>query len=359
MDQIEMLWKCDVCHTINGGLSKTCNGCGKALENEEWFMPDDISVNANLTKPEDIDKALRGEDWHCPSCKSSQRRGDGECANCGNKETNTIKLLIPDQLPKKITYTSRYELDEPDYYNSPFYKKPIVWIISSIICITSLVIFLLWPRTVESIVIGSNWTSTVTVERNKIIRDEGWDVPGDAISFNNDGNRIHHYDKVQVGTHQVPYSQSYVCGETCTISPRRCTKNNNGTASCSGGTKSCRDKYCTRTAYRTDPVYENIPRYRNWYSWRVRRWRFDRTVTSTGSDFAPKLPENINLNSNMTDGDQERSSVEWKYIVIFKNKKEEKERFNYQPNSESAFSSFHIGDTHTLKVSSVGVSIEK
>jgi hypothetical protein len=376
MDQIEMLWRCDTCNHINGGLSKNCSGCGKALENEKWFMPEDISTNANLHNPEDLDKALRGPDWRCPFCHSSQRKKDGECANCGGPEINNIthknpkvfadtyeKRTIPTHYTTKPQQNTLQDLIDFDndvrIFSKPsLLKRPITWVIGSIALLTTLVVFLLWPRTVEAEVIGSNWKSTATVERRQITGEAGWDVPFDSITSRNEGRRIHHYDKVQIGTKRVPYSESVACGQTCRTIPRTCSSNKNGTASCSGGGQSCSTKYCNRTAYRTDPVYEDQPRYRDWYSWTAWRWKHNRTIVNSGNDFAPKPPENINLNQNLNDGERERSSIDWKYVVIFQDKN--KEKFNFTNiNSESHFLSFHIGDHHILKVSSIGVSIKR
>jgi hypothetical protein len=269
------------------------------------------------------------------------------CANCGDKEIHSSNNITP----------LRPEYSEL-IFTKPFYKKPTIWIITFVIVLVLLLIWLLWPKTIYGIVVGSEWKSIVKVERYQSVREDGWTVPTDATLVTNEGLRIHHYDKIQIGTKKVPYSESYKCGETCRTTARRCKNNHNGTASCSGGNRVCSAKYCTRTAYRTENVYKNQPRYRDWYSWNVWRWRFNRNVMCSGLDFKPKLPENINLNQNLHDQEQERMFVDWAYTIIFKDKHSE-DKYKYYPTSESAFLSFHIGDSHTLKVSGIGVSIEK
>jgi hypothetical protein len=100
IDHIELWWKCSTCGTVNGGLSKKCgqrvirngkvslntnDGCGKAQDTEKWFDPIDDSHAAALTNTNHIKQATSGADWKCTYCKSTQRRLDGSCVNCGGE----------------------------------------------------------------------------------------------------------------------------------------------------------------------------------------------------------------------------------------------------------------------------------
>lgn len=396
-----MMWRCSACGAINGGLSKRCGerifkggrivlgtsgGCGKSLEHEEWFAPDDISSNAALTNAEDISKALAGPDWRCCYCGSSQRRGDGECANCGGEEKPlqeraTIPSVTPPSsyTPPVRTHKHPYRESfpsDPPRESFPNFRVSRSWlpfaIGGGVLALIAIVTMLLWPRSVDAAVTAVQWQSTVTVERYKIRGEEGWYPPGDAIDTENRGQRIHHYDHVKVGTEQVSRLESYACGQTCitlprtcSTTPRSCSSNGNGTMSCSGGDtvcsgggESCSTKYCSRTVYDTVPVYEDQPRYQTWYVWRAWRWGYDRTIHRSGTDLKPLPPETakIRLNASCVGEERERFEISWAYKTTFMDAKGK--AYSYVPKTEKEFQQLPTGTKKRLLISITGVSIK-
>lgn len=408
MDQIEMWWKCSACGTINGGLSKKCgervikgDGCGKAQERESWFPPDDISSKAALTDETEIRQALAGADWYCGYCGSTQRRLDGECANCGGNrgfatedrfgktkfydeyETPSEHTEVKAERRHQSTVSSSRKREDRTSRHWPWTgtSRHWPWIAGAglLVLVVGLIIWLLTPRYVEAEVTAVAWTSTVTVERYQVIKEEGWDTPSDGFNVKNHGSRVHHYERVQVGSHQESYVERVACGqdcqtvsvpEVCTTTPRSCTPNGNGTMSCSGGDRvcsgggtrqQCSTRYCNETRYRTVADYENQPRYRNWYSWNVWRWMENRKVVRRGSDMNPKPPESaeIALNVGCVGGEKERTNTGWEYINVFtysigKNTK----TWTYKPKSENEYKLYPIGTVRTLKITGVGTSIK-
>ena len=202
-----------------------------------------------------------------------------------------------------------------------------------ILTFISFVVFALWPRYVDATVSATHWTSTVTVEKYQSVDMSGWSPSNNAENVSKEGMRIHHYDKVQVGSKTINYTEQYVCGqdcrpvpESCYTTPRSCSDNNNGTKTCSGGDRvctgggqTCQTKYCSRNATRQEPVYENQPRYKMWYSWNEWQWVYNRTIKRTGTDLNPLLPtdQQINLNKNCFGRQKERFNNKWVFATTF------------------------------------------
>jgi len=422
-DQIEMFWKCSACSTINGGLSKRCGervvkggkvvlssgeGCGNAcapsasargsrrcvewdsgnrfvlansadsgsarapgtclgeprtdLDHQNWFMPEDISKYANLTEAVHIAQAREGGDWMCAYCGSTQRNSKGECAVCGGDREFSHQKQINSSIPP--TYR-----EEP---SAPFKKRKItlaaigigITVLVTSILISSILIWIFTPRYVEAQVQSTAWTGVIQVERYKRIRDEGWDTPGDAEEIRDEGRRVHHHDSVKVGSHQESYNESVACGQDCrSVSiPRVCTSNNNGTANCTGGgtRQECTTKYCNETRYRTVDDYEDVPRYRTWYSWHAWRWRHQRNVHSGGSDLRPYPPDKnqIRLNAGCTGREKEKQSlVKYTFRCTFRDEKSKVR--TYDPSTESEYQQCTQGRSAKLKLVVGTVSVEK
>ena len=414
--------RCGERPVVNGRVvpPKSDLGCGKRQEDESWFPPDDISARAAIRDRDHLRQALDGPDWVCGYCGSTTKRADGECANCGGDpnfnasernddvrvqehkgERQVEKLDTPwkkerptlDETPSskrshrpRVRTAGKTGIKPPDDFpwdeiedermfrsaskGRPFPTIPVV-IGGVVIAVTALLLFLLWPRYVDGQVAYVHWDVKVNVERYQVIKNEGWDPPGDAFDEIDLGRRVHHHERVQVGTRQETYTESYNCGQTCTpiprtctTTPRTCSSNKNGTMNCSGGNQVCTGggqrcvpKTCTRPATRTIPVYENQPRYRNWYSWKAWRWRKNRTIPRSGDDLNPQLPpkEKIRLNVGCQGKEKERSSPQWTYLTTFKDKKGE--TYKYVPKSEGEFKSLPVGTQKRLRLVAGTVTI--
>lgn len=224
--------------------------------------------------------------------------------------------------------------------------------------------FIFRTRVVDTRVTAVAWTYTVKVDRYQVWRREGWNTDPTAFNVHDEGSRVHHYDHVRIGSHQESYQEQYACGETCrTIkgscytTSRNCTSNRNGSATCTGGdrecspdTQSCSTKYCNRTAYRTIDDYEDQPRYRDWYSWNVWDWGFNRDVVTSGSSTETHWPleGQTQLNVGLKIGEQERESARLEvYQVTMAG---DGDTFQYTPKSATEFQRFSTGSPHRIKV---------
>jgi len=442
-DIIEMFWGCLVCNSDNKGRFKTCQNCGKprSEDSPEW-MPDDVSPMAAVKDPELLAKFKAGADWKCRFCDSSQFRADGNCAQCGSAQGDSVKKVeTPAVHPKTdmsdkdkacrgeltkddiermlgknrphnpaleellrqrqqarqrpepapfVPHTGGYR-DPPDREVTPppsftdvaadvsrrvdMMRPPRVprfntpsrgtLIGAGVAILVGLALYLIFrTKVIDAQVAAVSWDRSVAVERYQVYRHEGWDPDLGAFDVVDEGRKVHHYDHVRVGSHQESYQEQYQCGETCTTvkgscytTPRSCTSNKNGSATCTGGdrvcnpdTKSCSPKYCNRTAYRTVDDYEDQPRYRDWYSWKVWEWGHNRDVRASGTSTKTHWPsdEQIRLGVGLGQGEQERISgrTEHYRVTLAYNK----DTYKYEPKSDAEFQHFTIGDRHKIKV---------
>lgn len=408
-DIIEMFWGCVPCKAKNKGRDKTCASCGapRTEASPEW-MPEDTSPMAAVRDRDLLAKFKAGPDWHCLFCGSSQFTTTRHCKQCGSSERitkpevelkkkaaqkkaeRTLEAIL--KMPSKPSQSAKPypDLNGGSYRSSPqritvepvevpsvdpfpedkvpfrsWRPDPRVLVGVGIALVVGLVLFLVFrTRIVDAKVTAVAWQRTVTVERYQINPHEGWSVPGDAIESHPLGSRVHHYDHVQVGSHQESYQELYTCGQTCTTTPgscyttpRSCTSNGNGSASCSGGDlvcsspiQSCSPKMCSRTQYRTVADYEDQPRYQQWYAWKVWEWTFNRKVGLSGNQtvgISWPPPEQIALRKGVGPGEDERVNGRKE---TFKVTLQADETLTYEPKNEAEFVRFAPGSLRRVKV---------
>lgn len=427
--QQEMGWHCGTCEKLNRGRFKECQNCGKAKESEPFVdLPDEgEGLQWAVTDAKLLEQAEAGPDWECRFCASHQRRDNGDCANCGakqgesrNHETKwddgsvgpsgeglTEREEIAADIEKDLTLsdtepgvyeaildaeakerraarisTGSYRKHTPapvavDIDPEPswrperrrFWSREVRLVTAAVLGVISLVFlgyFLFRTRLVNVAVATVHWEHKVSVERQQIVRDEGFaeSKPSEAFDVESLGSRHHHDDKILDGYDKVPYEDRYQCGETCTTTPRRCSKtpvnctsNKNGFKSCSGGDerctggdRSCTPKYCTRTKYREVPRYHNEPVYRTFYQWHVWRWVPNRVLVESGADNDPFWPSDTKVGL----GDRERANRSSSYEVIFEGPDHDKH--NYTPKSLDEFRRLTPGTIRQLKVRIIGAN---
>lgn len=366
--QIEMLWRCSTCREENGGRHKECQGCGKPLEGEEFYMPGDTSPEAAVTDPELVRQAKAGPDWECAYCRSSQRRDDGTCAQCGasQKEDGAGDGREPEP--------PRRRLDSPAPSVPPVAAPaPRPWedrrfrVGAAIAIGASLVALCLWlvfrTRVVDVSVASVRWERRVLVERYHVCHREGWDRDPGSFNERDLGKKVHHYDKVVDHYRTEHYTEQVACGQdcvtvpqTCRTTPRSCTSNKNGFATCtggdtvcSGGGQRCSTRYCSEPRTREVPVYRDEPVYRTWWAWDVWAWDLNRTVMESGDDLSPFWPsdEKVALERGLGAGEKERRRGQEDYLVTFR---DPDDSWRYSPRDEAEFRRFPVGSRHRIKV---------
>jgi hypothetical protein len=304
-------------------------------------MPDDISEASALSGRE-RDESLAGPDWKCVYCRTVQNQLSKKCINCGAEQ------IPPESTPAVGTTGKRIRTNNECI--KPFIAAAVV-----IAIVTAISYFTFKTRTKSARVESVQWTYAVSIDRYQVLFRDGWSPDSDAFDVHNSGTRVHHYDHRVVGHHEVPYSDSYACGETCTTSPRTCSSNKNGTASCSGGSRTCSTKYCNRTLHRTVTDYADFPVYQDWYEWHAWDWAYNRLIQHSGVTTETSWPTEEELKPIILSlGERERQSRSEYYTVKFKSGTD---TYEVKPKSLNEFQSYTIGQIVTLKVGLTSVQV--
>jgi len=391
--QIEMLWRCRVCqaHHINRGLSKHCANCGHPKDDQdEELFPQDIT-EANALTGENKRKAEAGPDSKCKYCGSLQSALNKCCTECGaDKETGakswrTKELSISQDMETGqksevkshdvevsntgvVTEFESQAQPEPEKQVRTFRNpiKPIWLILSAVALVFGLFLYFIFrTKVVDAHVTATHWDHQVMIDRYQIDHKEGWTPDFDGFNVVPLGQRVHHYDHVKVGSHNEPRDVPYDCNcrtvkGKCYTTPVNCKSNKNGTATCTGGDKTCDPdstecKTCYKKVDNYVDDYEDKPRYQMWYGWDVWEWRYNRTVTHECDEpmkicGMPSWPTGKELDPPyaLRSGEKERSSQEEHYKIVFSEPNGSTHDMN--PQTEDEFHRYPIGTTVRLKV---------
>jgi len=292
-------WDCNKCgHKKIYGLEKKCTQCGSPRpEDVEFYLPEDAEY---VTDEKIIAQAEAGADWVCSYCNAHNPNTETHCQSCGNdrdtKEDVSIKEIeyglndVPTENTQKRKRGGNTETEntqttvENNLSNSSSFiahnKKSLL--VLAILGVVGIIIACLSIKTeIDLTVIGFNWERNIYMEEYKEVQDEGWSLPSSARLISS-REAIHHYDKVPDGyetkTRTVRVSdgtERYKCGTT------------------SKGNGSFKDKYCTRTKYRSktetyqERKYRSVPVYRTKYTYWVYKWVSAPTVSTKAQDKTP------------------------------------------------------------------------
>lgn len=368
---IEMLWGCTSCGAKrNRGRFKECESCGAPrTPDSPEYMPDDIQSAPAITDPELLRKFEGGEDWKCKYCGSSAFRADGSCAQCGSPQDDSTAAEATQTPAPTVTEIPGLGPD----------RRRLVLAIGGGVAVLACVLWLLLRQRVYDVrVAQASWQATVHLERYAIRGHESFaeGIAAGAFAQAPLGQRHHHDEKLLDHYVPVPYtvnefagyrSESYTasepCGQSCYSTPRTCTSNKNGSATCTGGGQHCSTRYCSVTktrqvAYtkpvihiRQDPVYRYEPRFAEWYSWKAWEWGPDHDVSCSGADAKVLWPPESQRVLKLGDGERQRESKSLTMSVVFAH---DKDTFTYTPKTEQQFTRFGIGTRHRIRKAALG-----
>ncbi|WP_426749728.1 hypothetical protein [Myxococcus sp. Y35] len=399
--QIEMFWRCSSCNHRNLGRYMVCQGCKNAKDgSEQYEMPEDTASAVTVTEEALLRMATAGPNWRCAYCESDQRALDGGCKNCG---ASSVEGSIPAEPSPPAPSEKKREKGGrrmgcyivsivlffgcccPMWMNSG--KKETS---SATAATTAPKTGPEWTRTLQ--VKEVSWEHTVSVERYRLVEDEGFeeDRPEGALQVKAQGKRHHHDEQVRDGYETVYYTESVqrgyttetyrekeACGEDCSTTPRKCsekcTSNKNGFATCkttcTGGERECTTRYCSvkktrkvpryvdERRSRKEPRYRSVPRAATWYSWKEWRWIHERDVTANGTTLETRWPTDAELRpaKALGKGEKERNARSATYSVIFHG--DNQPAVTYTPDTLEEFQRFRPGSTHTLQQEAGKVSV--
>lgn len=376
MDEIiEMLWECRACGTNrNRGRFKDCEGCGAPrTDASPEYMPDDVQAAPVVTDPELLRKARGGHDWACRYCGGSAFRADGACEQCGSPKGDSTAL----EGASDAEHTPPPDVSPiPDLVPTPSRR---LWIVAVAAVAFSVALWaLLHERVYDVRVADVTWRSTVSIERYAVRNHESFaeKIAAGAFARTSLGQRHHHDERIL--DHYVPvpytvnefagyrtetYSAQEACGQSCYSTPRVCTSNKNGFASCTGGGQHCSTKYCSVTKtrqvsytkpvvhIRQDPVYRSEPRFAEWYAWKAWEWGHDHDVSREGVDTTVVWPPAAELTLKLGPGERQRETKALTMRVVFAR---DEERFQYAPQTERELARFAVGTAHRIRKATLG-----
>jgi hypothetical protein len=367
-------------------------------------MPEDITEEAAVTDPEQLRHATAGEDWKCRYCDSSQRKLDGTCANCGSSqdegaelkklitENQDIALRIEEPVRTRRKKQRQIEQEKPappaetnreyalrlrkEYESRAWIRYTYLGVAFGVLGLGLIMWLIFRTRVLDTRVTSVTWNHVVHVDRYAVAHHESFAEkrPAEAFNIKDLGPRHHHDEQVWDHDDQVPYTvevpdgfrtETYTaqesCGQSCTTTPRTCTSNKNGYATCTGGDQSCTTRYCTvtktrqvpktrtETRYRTEHRYRSEPRYATWYGWDNWEWNHNRDIPLSGKTTETRWPtiDETRLNLGLAEGEKERSQNEAHYKVVLTGNGD---NYDYTPGNEEEFKLFPLNSSHRIRV---------
>ena len=79
----KLIWICPNCQTRNPGPKKSCTTCGSPQPENVVFVQADHEIM--ISDKEEIRKAKKGADIHCPYCGTRNSNDVKICIQCGGK----------------------------------------------------------------------------------------------------------------------------------------------------------------------------------------------------------------------------------------------------------------------------------
>lgn len=325
-------WLCTSCNHKNRGPEKSCARCGVARSVDvKFFLEEDAPVVTDEAK---IAAARAGADWICHYCRAANAITDNFCKQCGTAGDASVKRLNEREgqasdfteaavaARPKVNLSGIAPLATTNFGNNvpqeltPANKKTVFKVLGCVAVLISCfvlgVIFLAYflffsTRQIELQVQRATWQRDIEIEAYKQITESDWqsNLPSDAKEVSRE-RKIHHYNKVRVGTKTVYYDETekyqsgtekYVCGKI------------------DKGNGHFEDKYCTRPVYKTrtvkkskeEAVYREDPVYMDWITYTVLRWIKDRVEQAQGDDGNPQWP--ITQTDNKTTREGKRTEI--------------------------------------------------
>lgn len=156
-----------------------------------------------------------------------------------------------------------------------------------------------------------SWTREIRVDQYRTVREGDWSIPSGGRHVR-DYDKIHHYERVEVGT--TTETETYQCGTDRVHTGTR--NNGDGTFSDTYDTVA---KYCERQV--EVPIFEDRPVYQRWYEYDIDRWRYSRSVNTSGITRDDPAPTWGNLTLNCAGqtqlGCERESGRPQHYYVLF------------------------------------------
>ncbi len=358
-------WDCDSCGQVGIlGDQYSCSGCGAPRpEDVRFYLPEDAEV---VTDGAAVAAARAGADWQCEYCDSWNAASEETCPRCGG---GTIEEGPRQETRDHATRAAAAAAGaEPHWSERPlpsdgaeatrfassaasaaagaapaagtWLKRLLLALFLvplSCCCLGGLLAMREGDR--ELTVVGHQWQRELEVEVRRTVAEEGWSLPAGAHDVREE-RRVHHHDKVQVGTETRTRTETYTEQDGYVTerytervqdgydTERYTERVETGTRKVKAGVRDLGNGRFEQL-YREEPVYEDVvrtrkvprmktvqrtrqkprmvektrevayeapvyredPVYRTLYLYQVERWVPATPLAEGGADLAPKWPQ--------------------------------------------------------------------
>lgn len=344
MAYVEAYWDCPYCgNKAIRGREKTCPSCGKTRSaSTKFYMLD--------TKPVADDTAVEaGADWLCPYCDSYNPQSETACKNCGHpreasdkdyfevREDEERKQEKKDAEVEAITQTGSGSASGG--VRRSFGPGRIIGIALVLaVLVSCLCLFL--PRSAAVTVVDKAWERSVAVEELRLVNENDWVLPTDAVELIKTAQEVHHYDQVLDHYEVIEETRSRQVQDGYDTYTTYEDMGNGYYETVEHSEPRYVTEYYTETY--EEPVYRSVPRYETKYYYTIYRWVYDRTETTSGTDdpYWPEIPDAEDVRA----GDRSEQ-----YSVLCENRKGK--QFDYGCEYD-IWSALDIGRSYEITVRS-------
>lgn len=280
-------WDCKACgHKGNLGPETHCKNCGSTRPKDVvFYLPTDAKV---IKKKEQLEEAKSGADWICAYCASNNKALNTVCTTCGNDRTENEDEALEereytlDQLPTESV--KRVRRIHPEEQPKP--KKKGLQGILSALGLGGLVAFLFsFNTTIDVPVVQMQWERVIEVREYKRVIEEDWTLPsdGDLIESFRD---IYEYDQRLIGYETRTRTVQRQVGTRRVLCGQR-----------DMGNGYFEEVHCDEPVYENveetyeEPVYEQIPVYKQKYRYYIMKWVKISPLRASGMNKAVYWPE--------------------------------------------------------------------
>ena len=345
---VELEWTCKRCGTRNPGSRKICSSCGAAMEEGDRFeTPPQQEL---ITDEEELAKAKRGPDVHCPYCGARNPAGSEKCTQCGANLTDAKARekgrVVGAFKDKPVPDVSCPFCGTPNPANAAKCKKCggnltkepadaaraprpsprkggfLIWLagLAALACLITVgAFFFLGSRTSDTTatVQSVRWERTIPIVQQAPVEYESWEdeIPAGAQKGSCEQKYHHTQPEPAPGAEEV-------CGTPYTVDL------GNGYA-----------EVVQDCEYRI---------YYPWCKYTVDEWKVVDTAVAQGGDLNPRWPALV-LRPGQREGD-DRSEV---YTITFR-VEDGGDTYKYTVSTADKFSKFGIGSRWRLKVNTFG-----
>jgi len=320
MAKIEAYWDCPYCgNKAIRGREHACPACGKTRAQETRFYMLDKTHVADESAVE------AGPDWLCPYCDSYNPSSARFCQNCGHpRDAEDRDYFAVRQEEERKKREQQAELDRVSGTQPAQPKKRsrlgrFIALGLAAVLLIALVIGVM-PHSRGVTVTQKDWERSVEVLENRLVEENGWELPADAVEVLHSGQEIHHYDQIldHYETRTVTRSREVLDGyDTYT------TYNDLGNGYFEEEVHEV-PRYVTEYYDEEveEPVYVSVPVFGTKYYYTVYEWVYDRTETASGTNTEPYWPD-IQYAADEREGDRSEE-----YTVVCADKKGQQKTYD-------------------------------